>query len=104
MAKIVNHVASAVSRPPGAGRGNAWPIAMGCPIETLRAQIMSLHAVLPIRAILMDTVRVGGMSVPFLSHTLKDLQTIGEVVKTVEGGDGARDLHIIALPGYEGLA
>jgi hypothetical protein len=65
---------------------------------------MSLHAVLPIRAILMDTVRVGGMSVPFLSHTLKDLQTIGEVVKTVEGGDGARDLHIIALPEYEGLA
>jgi SAM-dependent methyltransferase len=69
----------------------------GCPIEVIRAQIMALDAILPIRTILMDTVRPYALPGRFIPHSWDDLQTIGKVMKSVDGGDGVRDLHIIAL-------
>jgi hypothetical protein len=45
--------------------------------------------------LLIDTVRPG-MEVRF-SHSVEDLTRLGEVRPSVDGGDGVRELHLIAL-------
>lgn len=68
----------------------------GVEMEKIRAAITDLAAVLPIRMLLIDTVRPG--QIPgALCHDVAELVSLGPVIRSVDGGDGVRDLHLIAV-------
>ena len=65
-------------------------------LEKLVATIRSIQQYLSVRMLLIDTVRPGVLEDCF-AHSVEDLTRLGEVRASVDCGDGARDLHLIAL-------
>jgi hypothetical protein len=66
----------------------------GVKADELRRQLLALQAVIPVGAILVDTVRPGAMA-GAQCHTLADFAGLGTVVASCDGGDGVRDLHVL---------
>ncbi len=73
-----------------------WP--HGMEIGKLAGAVASLDHLIPVRSILIDTVRPGAIPGSHI-HGLGDLKCLGEVVRTVDAGDGFRDLHLIRYRG-----
>lgn len=69
----------------------------GYPIEALRSGLAALNALLPVRAILIDTMHADVRPGHYQAHTVESLSRIGCIVTTMPG-DEVRDLHIIQLP------
>jgi SAM-dependent methyltransferase len=80
-----------------------WTHGMGT--ERLIATIRSIHQTLSVRMLLIDTLHPkvierwarSGTLEPTFSHSIEDLARLGEVRSSVDCGDGAHSLHLIAL-------
>lgn len=68
----------------------------GMEVAELRRQLRALCTVMPVGAVLVDTVRPGRMA-DAQYHTLADFAGLGTVTASCDGGDGVRDLHVLIM-------
>jgi hypothetical protein len=62
----------------------------------IRTTLQAIDKGCPIRRVLIDTINLAQLGYQF-HHTIADLETIGNIEASIDGGDGVRKLHLISL-------
>jgi hypothetical protein len=70
-----------------------WPHALH--MKELRDALAGLNTNIPIRKVIIDTIRPGAMKEAHIQHSRQDLEMLGTIRQTMDGGDGMRDIHIL---------
>lgn len=89
-----DHVSAAVASPIDVLIAVNWPHML--PFDAFADAVAGLAAHVPVRALVIDTIRPGGAGYQHF-HGLSDLQRLGTVEQTIGGGDFIRDLHVVRL-------
>lgn len=69
----------------------------GTPLPELIETVKGLSESIRYKYLILDTIRPGVFE-DAICHSLDDLQRLGPVLRSVSGGDGIRDLHVLGPP------